>query len=183
MDARYQRARRDNSGRHLLLEILTDVFVSRNRSKGASIDDRSAREREMSGGEKKTGGNERTGEGWRASSRRVYLSSKQKMRVRRRRREESQQQRREKETTVERGWNDAPSRRRAQASIVYLPTATQYSFAKGCEGPPRPKGRCRRHRAAPFRNRTLTVADESILRVFASLRANFSQGAPVRRAP
>jgi len=28
------------------------------------------------------------------------------------------------------------------ASIVYLPTATQYSFAKGCEGPPRPKG-CR----------------------------------------
>lgn len=44
-------------------------------------------------------------------------------------------------------WNGAPSRRRARASIVYLPTATQYSFAKGCEGPPRPKGR---RRAAPL---------------------------------
>lgn len=81
--------------------VLTDVFVSRDRSKGASIDDRSARgvREKSSGGKKKAKEGTRiarqSGEGCaglHASSRRVYLSSKQKMRARRWRSEESQQE-------------------------------------------------------------------------------------------
>lgn len=136
--------------------ILTGIFVSSNRSKGASIDDRARwNGREKRGGREgkeraeTRGISERYG---RPVSRRVYLSSKQKMRARRRRSEESQQQQQQRqlgedERRRRRRWRRRrrrrrrhhpphPSRRRA-ASIVYLPTATQYSFAKGCEGPPR----------------------------------------------
>lgn len=70
-----------------------DVFDPGNRSKGASIDDDDECERPAIGAVREERERPRRfGEGWRAPSRRVYLSSKQKMRARRRWNEESQQQ-------------------------------------------------------------------------------------------
>lgn len=114
---------------------------------------------------------------WRAlGSRRVYLSSKQKMRARRR---------------PERGgpWSSSDCERRRSRSRKDDPSPSSWT-TNGyvhCLSSDRNtiffRERPRRaRRVAPFRNRALTVADESILSVFASLRAGSFAGAPVPEA-
>ncbi|CAL1678101.1 unnamed protein product [Lasius platythorax] len=100
------------------------------------------------------------------------------MRARRRRSEESQQQQqqqqrraggREEEEEDER-YAPHPARRRALRVHCLSSDRNTIFFRERLRG-----AAATRRAAAPFRNRTLTVADESILRVFASLRASFSR--------
>lgn len=174
-------------------EILMDVFVSRNRSKGASIDDQGARESERKRKkERECRDQARTKE--EKEKERASTSRCSRRGMAGFFEEEGlfvEQTENASEASAEPGKSAAAATAAAGGGEKREEGDERRSPSCSTKGSARPlfifrpqhnilsrkaaRGRRDRRAAAPFRNRILTVADESILRVFASLRANFSR--------
>lgn len=165
-------------------EILTVIFVSKNRSKGASIDDRSTREcGDQAGREKGEGRNARAlatfrwGTGF-FKEEDLFVEQTENASEASAERGKSAAAAAATKSGVEGGGGGRRTIRSPSCStkgsarplFIFRPQHNILS-REAARGRRDPKGR----RSLSQSHCTLTVADESILRVFASLRASFSR--------